>query len=59
MIFRVFLLIIPLFFAGCYSKCGITSEYYCDCKEYYDVEGNFHRECPDDIVSINIGVKKH
>ncbi|HRF56429.1 MAG TPA: hypothetical protein PLV58_03440 [Campylobacterales bacterium] len=54
--FRLFLLIVPLFFAGCYSKCGVTSEYYCECKEYYDIEGVYHKDCPSGI--FDFGAKK-
>jgi hypothetical protein len=50
-------LIIPLLFTGCYSKCGFTDKYYCNCEEYYDANGVFHRKCPDDFVHIDIGAR--
>jgi len=39
-----------LLFSGCVNKHGIAIKYYSDCKEYYDVQGYYHKECGDDDV---------
>ena len=49
-----YLLIIPalFLFSGCVNKHGISAKYYSDCKEYYDLQGYYHKECgEDDIVT--------
>ena len=47
---------------GCVNKHGISMKYYSDCKEYYDLQGYYHKECgKDDIVTYKgaaEGVKK-
>lgn len=50
---KIFLLIITVFiFNGCVNKHGISAKYYSDCKEYYDVQGYYHKDCgEDDIVT--------
>jgi len=47
-----YLLIIPalFFFSGCVNKHGISAKYYSDCKEYYDLQGYYHKECGDDDI---------
>lgn len=47
------LLILSIFFlSGCVNKHGISAKYYSDCKEYYDLQGYYHKECgQDDIVT--------
>ena len=45
-------LIVLLSFSGCINKHGISAKYYSDCKEYYDYQGYYHKECgEDDIVT--------
>lgn len=40
------------FFSACVNKHGISAKYYSDCKEYYDMQGYYHKECgEDDIVT--------
>jgi hypothetical protein len=39
-----------LLFSGCINKHGISAKYYSDCKEYYDVQGYYHKECGDDDI---------
>lgn len=40
------------FLSGCLNKHGISMKYYSDCKEYYDVQGYYHKECgKDDIIT--------
>lgn len=46
------LLFLSLFFSGCINKHGISAKYYSDCKEYYDYQGYYHKECgEDDIIT--------
>ena len=41
-----------LLFSGCVNKHGISAKYYSDCKEYYDMQGYYHKECGgDDIIT--------
>ena len=41
-----------LFFSGCINKHGISEKYYSDCKEYYDLQGFYHKKCgEDDIIT--------
>ena len=54
--------ILPIFFflflSGCVNKHGISAKYYSDCKEYYDLQGYYHKECgKDDIVTYK-GIKE-
>lgn len=35
------------FLSGCANKRGISLQYYNDCKEYYDVQGYYHKKCDD------------
>ena len=48
--------------SGCVNKHGVSLQYYSDCKEYYDLQGYYHKECgKDDIVTYKEaaeGVKK-
>jgi len=39
-------------FTGCVNRHGISMKYYSDCKEYYDLQGFYHKECgEDDMVT--------
>jgi len=44
----LFLTFTTLFFSGCINKHGISLKYYSECKEYYDLQGYYHKECGDD-----------
>jgi len=45
---RYILLFLLLFgFGGCVGKRGISMKYYNDCREYYDLQGYYHKECDD------------
>ena len=44
------LILIALIFSGCINKHGISAKYYSECKEYYDLQGYYHKECGDDDV---------
>jgi hypothetical protein len=37
-------------FSGCVNKHGISAKYYSDCKEYYDLQGYYHKKCGDDDI---------
>lgn len=48
---KLSLLIITMFFlTGCVNKHGISAKYYSDCKEYYDLQGYYHKDCGEDDV---------
>ena len=48
---KILLLITALFFTACVNKRGISATYYSDCKEYYDLQGFYHKTCDDEIVT--------
>ncbi len=50
---KITLLILTTFLlSGCMNKHGISAKYYSECKEYYDLQGFYHKECgEDDIVT--------
>lgn len=52
---KIYLLILlTLLFSGCVNKHGISAKYYSDCKEYYDLQGYYHKECgEDDIITYD------
>ena len=35
---------------GCMNKHGISAKYYSECKEYYDLQGYYHKECGEDDI---------
>lgn len=46
------LIMVSILFSGCVNKHGISAKYYSDCKEYYDLQGYYHKECgKDDIIT--------
>ena len=48
----LFLSILSILFSGCINKHGVSAKYYSDCKEYYDLQGYYHKKCgKDDIVT--------
>lgn len=47
-------LIIFFFFTSCANTQGISSQYYNECKEYYDFQGFYHKKCPkNNIISYD------
>jgi len=49
---KIILILTALIFTSCVNKHGISAKYYSDCKEYYDLQGYYHKECgEDDIVT--------
>lgn len=52
MIKFLLLIMMLLLSSGCVNSHGISAKYYSDCKEYYDLQGYYHKECgEDDIVT--------
>ncbi len=52
MIKILLLIFMAIFLTGCVNKHGISAKYYSECKEYYDLQGYYHKECgEDDIVT--------
>lgn len=47
-------IILVFFLGGCWTKCGLHYDYHCQCKEYYDVSGQYIKECPYDDVKETI-----
>jgi len=52
---KIFLFtLLMLTVSGCVNKHGISAKYYSDCKEYYDLQGYYHKECgEDDIITYD------
>lgn len=46
----LFFTLITLLFSACANERGISARYYNDCKEYYDLQGHYHKDCPDNII---------
>ena len=38
-------------FSGClyFTDSGVSTKLYNDCKEYYDAQGNYVKECPKNL----------
>ena len=36
--------------SGCVNKHGVSMKYYSECKEYYDLQGFYHKECGEDDI---------
>ena len=54
----IFFITILIMFSGCISKRGISLQYYNDCKEYYDLQGFYHKDCNDNNMITYKEVKK-
>ena len=50
MIKTILLILTTLFFTACVNKHGFSAKYYSNCKEYYDLQGYYHKECGDDDI---------
>ena len=44
------IIFVSLNFSGCINKHGVSAKYYSDCKEYYDLQGYYHKDCGDDDI---------
>ena len=49
--------VIALLFSGCVNKRGVSAKYYNDCREYYDMQGYYHKKCDENLVEFE-DVKK-
>lgn len=50
---KYFLLVIVVaLFSGCVTKRGISLRYYNECSEYYDLQGYYHKDCPESVVEF-------
>lgn len=47
------LLLLPIFFAGCFNERGVSLRYYNNCEEYYDLQGYYHKQCDKNIVDYS------
>ena len=54
----LFFITLTLFINGCVNKHGVSLKYYSDCKEYYDLQGYYHKECGDDDIVTYKGSAK-
>ncbi|NPA65307.1 MAG: hypothetical protein GXO11_00340 [Epsilonproteobacteria bacterium] len=52
------LLLATVFLNGCINRHGVSMKYYSDCKEYYDLEGFYHKECGEDDIFTYDDVKE-
>jgi len=52
---KIYLLILfTILFNGCINKHGVSAKVYSDCKEYYDLQGYYHKECGGgDIITYD------
>jgi len=56
---KYILLISSLFFlSACVNKHGISLQYYSECKEYYDLQGYYHKDCGEDDIITYKTIKK-
>ena len=44
------LITLSIFFSGCVNKHGVSAKYYSECKEYYDLQGYYHKKCGEDDI---------
>jgi hypothetical protein len=44
------LIFLSIIFSGCVNKHGVSAKYYSECKEYYDYQGYYHKECGEDDI---------
>jgi len=51
MIKTTLIILIAIAFSGCVNKRGISTKYYSECKEYYDLQGFYHKDCDDEAIT--------
>ncbi len=51
----ILVLFVVLFFSGClyFGDKGVSTRLYNDCKEYYDANGDYVKECPKNLVEYD------
>jgi len=47
---KLLLLTTILLFSACVNKRGISTHYNNKCREYYDVQGTYHKKCDENEV---------
>ena len=47
------LLLLPIFFTGCFNERGVSLRYYNNCEEYYDLQGYYHKQCDKNILDYS------
>ncbi len=47
------LTLVLLLLCGCANKRGISMHYYDECREYYDLQGTYHRVCDDNLIDYD------
>lgn len=49
---KLLILTIPFLFSGClyFNDRGVDTNYYNNCKEYYDSMGFYHKDCDENLV---------
>ena len=47
------LLALSILFGGCVNRRGISTTYYNECREYYDVQGYHHKVCDKNMVEFD------
>jgi hypothetical protein len=52
------LITITILFSACVNKHGISAKRYSDCKEYYDFQGYYHKDCGDDDIVTYKAIKE-
>ncbi|MBT5933878.1 MAG: hypothetical protein HOG88_00830 [Sulfurimonas sp.] len=50
MILFFLLVFMSILFTACINKHGVSAKYYSGCKEYYDLQGYYHKECGEDDI---------
>ena len=53
----ILFLFFTLLATGCVNRHGVSLKYYSDCKEYYDMQGYYHKKCGDDDIVTYKGIK--
>ena len=51
----ILVLILPFFLSGCLyinNGVGLTTFQYDKCKEYYDADGIYHKDCPTSATAV-------
>jgi len=51
---KLLLLMLPLLlFLGCANKRGLSMKYYNECREYYDLQGTYHKVCDNNLIEYD------
>lgn len=53
---KYLLLLLPFLFTACVNRHGVSLKYYSECKEYYDLQGYYHKKCGEDDIVTYKGV---